>query len=136
VTANEGPRFPRIVEGILFLDSNPGNVDHAEIWPNPRDLSFNLEQMTPAGTPLDMYEAAYTKMTTIFAASAKNKEGFDRRDIKIILPDPSKPKLKGSKVWDKGPWITVVGHELEQFSKEEWEMFRVPIGMAAMYTQP
>jgi hypothetical protein len=92
--------------------------------------------MTPAGTPLDVYEAAYTKMTTIFAASAKNKEGFDRREIKNILPDPSKPKLKGSKTSEKGPWITVVGHELEQFSKEEWGVMEVPIGMAEMYTQP
>lgn len=124
------------VEGILFLDSNPGNTDYANIWPNPKDPSFNLEQMAPPGTSLDVYEAAYTKMTTIFAPDAKNNEGFDRREIKNILPDPSKPKLKGSKTSDKGPWVTVVGHELEQFSKEEWAMMKVPFGMAAMYTQP
>jgi hypothetical protein len=92
--------------------------------------------MAPPGTPLDVYEAAYTKMTTIFAPSARNGEGFDRRGIKKLLPDPSKPKLKGSKTSDKGPWITVVGHELEQFSQEEWAMLKVPLGMAAMYTQP
>lgn len=92
--------------------------------------------MTPPGTSLELYEAAYTKMTTIFSADARNKEGFDRRDIKSILPEPSEPKLKGSKNSGKGPWVTVVGHELEQFSKEEWEMLKVPIGMAAMYTQP
>lgn len=92
--------------------------------------------MIPPGTPLEVYEAAYTKMTTIFSAGAKNKEGFDRREIKNILPDPSKPKLKGSKTLDKGPWITVVGHELEQFSNEEWAMMKVPIGMAERYTQP
>lgn len=92
--------------------------------------------MTPAGTTVEVYEAAYAKMTMIFAPSAKNKEGFDRRQIKAILPDPSKPTLKGSKNLDKGPWITVVGHELEQFSKEEFAMFKVPIGMAEMYTQP
>jgi hypothetical protein len=92
--------------------------------------------MIPAGTPLEVYEAAYTKMTTVFAASAKNKEGFDRRQIKTILPDPSKPKLKGSKTTDKGPWVTVVGHELEAFSNEEWMMMKVPLGMAARYTQP
>ncbi|KAI1643673.1 Alpha/beta hydrolase fold-1 [Daldinia loculata] len=129
-------RYPRIVEGILFLDSNPGNIDYESIWPNPKDPSFNLQQMTPPSTSLDVYEAAYTKMTTIFAASAKNNEGFDRREIKNILPDPSKPKLKGSKCSDKGPWVTVVGHELEQFSQEEWAMMKVPLGMAAMYTQP
>jgi hypothetical protein len=92
--------------------------------------------MIPAGTPLDVYQAAYQKMTTIFAASAKNKEGFDRREIKTILPVPSKPKLKGSKTSEKGPWIIVVGHELEAFSKEEWEMLKVPLGMATRYTQP
>ncbi|KAI1451935.1 alpha/beta-hydrolase [Annulohypoxylon moriforme] len=129
-------RYPTIVEGILFLDSNPGNTDYAAIWPNPKDPSFDLEKMAPPGTSLEVYEAAYTKMTTIFAATAKNNEGFDRRDIKNVLPDPSKPKLKGSKTSDKGPWITVVGHELEQFSNEEWTMLKVPIGMAAMYTQP
>lgn len=124
------------MEGILFLDSNPGNTDYAQIWPNPKDPSFNLEQMTPPGTSLEVYEAAYTKMTTIFASGAKNKEGFDRRDIKHILPDPSKPKLKGSKTSDQGPWITVVGHDVEQFSQEEWVMMKVPVGMAARYTQP
>ncbi|KAI8625457.1 Alpha/beta hydrolase fold-1 [Xylariaceae sp. FL1651] len=129
-------RYPTIVEGILFLDSNPGNTEYSAIWPNPKDLSFNLEQMVPPGTSLEVYEAAYTKVTTVFAPDAKNKEGFDRREIKNILPDPSKPKLKGSKTSDKGPWIIVVGHELEQFSKEEWEMMKIPIGLAAMYTQP
>ena len=92
--------------------------------------------MVPASTSLDVYEAAYTKVNTAFAAHAKNKEGFDRRDIKTILPDPSKPKLKGSKTSDQGPWITVVGYELERFSKEEWAMMNVPLGMAAIYTQP
>lgn len=92
--------------------------------------------MTPPGTSLYVYEAAYTKMTKIFAADVKNPEGFDRRQIKNILPFPSKPKLKGSKTSDKGPWVTVVGHELDQFSKEEWAMMKVPLGMVAMYTQP
>ncbi|KAK7943207.1 alpha/beta-hydrolase [Apiospora aurea] len=47
------------------------------------------------------------------------------------------PKLKGSKTsLEKGLWVTVVGHELEQFSREEWTMLKVPIGMAAIYTQP
>jgi hypothetical protein len=130
------PRFPKIVEGILFLDSNPGNADYADIWPNPKDPSFDLEKMIPAGTALEVYEAAYVKMTTVFAAGAKNKEGFDRRQIKSMLPDPSKPKLKGSKSSNKGPWVTVVGHELEAFSNEEWLMMKVPLGMAARYTQP
>ncbi|KAI1383851.1 Alpha/beta hydrolase fold-1 [Hypoxylon trugodes] len=129
-------RYPGTVEGILFLDSNPGNTDYASIWPNPMDSSFNLELMVPPNTPLEVYEAAYIKMTTIFAATAKNNEGFDRRDIKDILPEPSFPKLKGSKTSNKGPWITVVGHELETFSQEEWAMMKVPLGMAAMYTQP
>ncbi|KAI5925270.1 Alpha/beta hydrolase fold-1 [Camillea tinctor] len=128
-------RYPTIVEGILFLDSNPGNTEYADIWPNPKSPSFNLEKIPP-GTPLDVYEAAYTKMTTVFSAAAKNGEGFDRREIKNILPDPSKPKLKGSKTSSQGPWITVVGHELETFSQEEWAMMKVPLGMAAMYTQP
>lgn len=83
-----------------------------------------------------MYEATYIKMTTISTSGAKNNKGLDRREIKNILPNPSKPKLKGSKTSNKGPWMTVVGHELEQFSNEEWAMLKVPVGMAAMYTQP
>ncbi|KAI0393863.1 Alpha/beta hydrolase fold-1 [Xylariaceae sp. FL0594] len=128
-------RYPTIVEGILFLDSNPGNTDYESIWPNPKERPFDLAKLPP-GTPLEVYEAAYAKMTAIFSPNAKNPEGFDRRNIKDILPDPSQPRLRGSKTSDKGPWITVVGHELEQFSKEEWETFKVPIGMAEKYTQP
>ncbi|KAK8130982.1 alpha/beta-hydrolase [Apiospora sp. TS-2023a] len=136
VSRRYADRYPTIVEGILFLDSNPGNTDYETIWPNPKDPSFNLEQMTPPGTTLEVYQAAYTKMTTLFHSTAKNPEGFDRREIKNIMPEASEPKLKGSKTSAKGPWITVVGHELEQFSNEEWAMLKVPIGMAAMYTQP
>ncbi len=33
--------------------------------------------MTSPGTMLDVYEAAYTEMTTIFASSATSNEGFD-----------------------------------------------------------
>ncbi|KAJ8122504.1 hypothetical protein ONZ43_g1319 [Nemania bipapillata] len=131
-------RYPTVVEGILFLDSNPGNTDYTIMWPNPKDPSFDLATMVPPGTSLEVYENAYTNMTTIFSPETKNKEGFDRRGVKALLPDPSQPKLKGSKTSDKGPWVTVVGHDVEQFSKEEWEnpMMKVPIGMAAMYTQP
>jgi pimeloyl-ACP methyl ester carboxylesterase len=127
-------RHPGVVEGIMFLDSNPGSVEFADIWPDPKDPSFDLEKMIPTGTSREAYEAAYTKMTTIFAPGAKNKEGFDRREIKNMLPSPSSPKLMASA--GKRPWITVVGHELEAFSDEEAQMFQIPIGMAAMYTQP
>jgi hypothetical protein len=92
--------------------------------------------MVAPGTSFEAYEAAYNKITTIFASDTKNNEGFDRREIKNILPDPLKPKLKGSKTSDKGSWVTVVGHQLEQFSKEEWAMLKVPLGMASMYIQP
>ncbi|KAI1287195.1 Alpha/beta hydrolase fold-1 [Xylaria venustula] len=129
-------RYPTIVEWILFLDSNPGNTEHAYFWPNPNDPSFDPTHMLPPGTDLGLYKEAYTKMTTMFSPNLKNKEGFDRRDIKNILPDPSKPKPRGSKTSAKGPWITVVGHELDQFAKEEWETMKVPIGLATMYTQP
>ncbi|KAI1416744.1 Alpha/beta hydrolase fold-1 [Hypoxylon sp. FL1857] len=114
-------RYPTVVEGILFLDSNPGNINYASIWPNPKDPSFDLEKMTPPAPP---------------SRYVKNNEGFNRRDIKNILPNLSKPKFKGSKTSDKGPWVTIISHELEQFSKEEWAMMKVPIGMVTMYTQP
>ncbi|KAI0122679.1 Alpha/beta hydrolase fold-1 [Daldinia grandis] len=84
------------------------------------------------GTSLDAYEAAYTNKTTIFAACAKNNEGFDLREIENILPGPSKPKLKRSKCLDKGPWVIIVCHELEKFTLEEWAMMKVPLGMAAI----
>lgn len=92
--------------------------------------------MVPPETSFDVYEAAYNKMTTIFSPDAKIAEGFDRREIKTLLPDPSKPKLKGSKTSDKCPWVAVLGHELEKLSKEEWVMMKVPLGMAERYTQP
>lgn len=92
--------------------------------------------MLPAGLELDVYEAVYVKITVIFGSSALNKEDFDRRSIKDLLPDPSKPKRVGSKTSGKGPWITVVGHELEAFSKEEWDMLKVPKGLGEKYTQP
>ncbi|KAI1261206.1 Alpha/Beta hydrolase protein [Xylariaceae sp. FL1019] len=131
-------RYPKIIEGILFLDSNPGNTDYSIMWPNPFNQSFDLATMVPPGTSLDVYKTAYNNMTSIFAPECKNKEGFDRRGIKTLLPDPSRPMLKGSKKSGKGPWVTVVGHDVERFEREEWEnpAMRVPLGMARMWTQP
>ncbi|RDL38346.1 uncharacterized protein BP5553_02686 [Venustampulla echinocandica] len=128
-------RYPTIVEGILFLDSNPENTDYANIWPNPKDPSFNLEQTAPPRHLARLYEAAYTKMTTIFESGAKYNEGFDRREIKNMLPDPSQRKLKGSKTSDKvlgKPSLVMSSNNTE---RRNGRLLKVPLGMAAMYTQ-
>lgn len=79
----------------------PETSEFTDIWPNPRDPKFDTEKMLPTGIALSVYEAAYNKMTTIFTASAVNREGFDRRNIKSLLHIPSKPKPKGPKTSKK-----------------------------------
>ncbi|KAI0020022.1 alpha/beta-hydrolase [Xylariomycetidae sp. FL0641] len=131
-------RYPSTVEGILFLDANPANASYERLWPDPRAPAFDFAALglpqDATATP-DAYAAAYARMTRLFAADARNAEGFDRRQIPTLLPAASEPKLRGAG-GRGGPWITVVGHELATFARQEHESLGVPLGLAEKYTQP
>ena len=127
-------KYPGVVDGLLFLDSNIGNQEFTDLWPNPHATDFQPSDVLSEDCTLEQYEAAYAKLGMMFNSDVKNSEGLDRRNIKKLLPEPSAPKLKGSD--GKGPWLTVAGHDPDFFVEENFEKLEVPKSISKKYTQP
>lgn len=127
-------KYPGIVEGLLFLDSNVGNQEFTDFWPNPHAADFQPSDVLSEDCTLEQYKAAYAKLGTMFNSDVKNPEGLDRRNIKMLLPKPSVPKLNGSN--GKGPWLTVAGHDPDLFVEENFEKLKIPRSITKKYTQP
>ncbi|MCJ1310722.1 hypothetical protein MMC25_004388 [Agyrium rufum] len=126
---------PGAIAGLLFLDSNIGNAEFTDFWPNPYASDFNLEDVLADDCSMEQYTEAYTRLGKMFNSDVRNPEGLDRRNVKSLLPDPSKPKLVGPD-GRMGPWLTVVGHDPEFFAQENLMMIKVPVSITRKYTQP
>jgi len=126
-------KYPAVVEGLLFLDSNIGNQEFTDLWPNPHAADFQPSDVLSEDCTMEQYEAAYAKLG-MFNSDVKNLEGLDRRNIKKLLPEPSAPRLRGPD--GKGPWLTVTGHDPDFFAEENFEKLKVPKSITKKYTQP
>ncbi|KAM0129574.1 hypothetical protein ACHAO1_008433 [Botrytis cinerea] len=122
-------KYPATVEGLLFLDSNIGNAEATDLWPNPH---------TPDFIESDVWEMTVRWSNTLkrrtFNADVKSPEGLDRRNVLKLLPNPSSPKLQGLN--GKGPWLKIVGHDPYRFAEEMWRMLKIPRSINMKYTQP
>jgi pimeloyl-ACP methyl ester carboxylesterase len=127
-------KYPGVVEGLLFLDSNIGNVEFTDLWPNPHAPDFEPSDVVGEDCTLEQYTAAYTKLGMMFNSDVKSPEGLDRRNVKNLLPDPAAPKLKGPE--GQGPWLIVAGHDPELFVEDTFEKTKVPRSINKKYTQP
>jgi len=127
-------KYPKTVSGLLILDSNIGNMDFTDLWPNPHSADFNPEDVVGTDCTLDQYIEAYTSLGSRFNSDVKNPEGLDRRNVKTLLPSASSPKLQGPD--GKGPWLIVAGHDPEQFGKESFETMKTPFSLTKKFTQP
>jgi pimeloyl-ACP methyl ester carboxylesterase len=83
------------VAGLLFLDSNTGNVEFTDLWPNPHAADFQQSDVVGDDCTLEQYIDAYARLDKILNSDVKSPEGLDRRNVKKLLPNPSGPKLKG-----------------------------------------
>ena len=126
--------YPGTVEGLLFLDSNIGNKEFTDLWPNPHEADFRQSDVVSDDCTLEQYTDSYTKLGKIFNSDVKSPEGLDRRNVKRLLPDPSAPKLKGPD--GKGPWLIVVGHDPHHFVEESFKMLKIPKSLSQKYSQP
>ena len=90
----------------------------------------------PKGCSAEQYAAAYKAVIATFNSDAKNTEGFDRRNIKHTYPDPSWPRLVGSKTSNVGPWVAVVGHESQTMMQQQWQFMQISMGLSALYMKP
>jgi pimeloyl-ACP methyl ester carboxylesterase len=127
-------KYPGVVEGLLFLDSNVGNMELTDFWPNPYGADFKQDEVVSKDCTLEQYIEAYTKIGRTFNSDVKNPEGLDRRNVKKLLPDPSSPKLKGPR--GRGPWLIVVGHDPEFFVQDWNEKMKIPKSISKNYSQP
>ena len=119
---------------MTILDSNIGNKEYSDLWPNPLSPSFKPEDVVSEDCTLEQYLEAINKMEKMFNSDVKNGEGLDRRNVKILLPDPSEPKLPAPD--GKGIWLTVVGHDLEAFAEEGFKILGVPRSLTIRFLNP
>lgn len=125
---------PQKVAGLLILDSNIGNVEFTDLWPDPRVPDFKQDNVLSDDCSLEQYTEAYTKLGKIFNSDVKGPEGLDRRNVKKLLPDPASPKLVGP--GGQGPWLIVTGHDPEHFADESLKMMKIPKSLTVKYSQP
>ena len=125
---------PGEVNGILVLDSNIGNAEFTDFWPNPQAPDFDPKDVTTDDCSLEQYLDAYAKLGKMFDSSVKNAEGLDRRNVKNLLPDPGARKLIGPD--EEGLWLTVADHEPEAFANESHERIKIPKSLTGRYTDP
>lgn len=127
-------KYTGTVEGLLLLDSNIGNVEFTDLWPNPSAADFQPNDVIAEDCTLEQYASAYAKLGMVFNSDVKNPEGLDRRSVKTLLPDPSAPILKAP--GSSGPWLIVVGHDPDFFVNDSFEKMGTPKSITRKYTQP
>ena len=127
-------KYPGTVAGLLFLDSNIGNVEFTDLWPNPHAADFDQSEVVAEDCTLEQYTESYSRLGKMFNSDVKSPEGLDRRNVKKLLPLPSMPKLMG--LSGKSPWLIVAGHDPETFKEESLKMMKIPKSVTQKYSQP
>ncbi|OTB03733.1 hypothetical protein M426DRAFT_321438 [Hypoxylon sp. CI-4A] len=106
------------VDALLLLDSNIANSDLVSIFPDPDAADFDPSVLPPDVTIADLRRTreGYARL---LHPSVPNSEHLDRRNVASYFPYSDRPPLKGGAPGsEKGPWITVVGHDWDTFAEE------------------
>ncbi|KAM3083379.1 hypothetical protein ACMFMG_004031 [Clarireedia jacksonii] len=127
---------PGLISSLLFLDSNIANVNYSDIIPSPSSPNFDPSTVTAPDCSLDQYIEARTKLVNMFDLHVKNAEAMDRRTGPRLLPYADKPTLVGADGDDRGPWLTVVGHDPVTFTELSWEKMGTPKSLTMRFTEP
>ncbi|KAF2270135.1 hypothetical protein CC78DRAFT_192653 [Lojkania enalia] len=105
--------YPGTVSGMLFLDSIMANSDFVSIWPDPDATGFDPHTLPPGVSVKDVCDTR-DKYRRIFHPDVPNMENFSRRNLAKLLPSSSGPSLEG--FGGVGPYLTVAGHDWEEFA--------------------
>ena len=119
---------PGRVAGIILLDSIMANSDFADdIYPDPEspDLPDTVNKM-------DLSKAREITRR-LFSPDIPNAQGFDRRNMRLLLPRADDPVLKGI---DGPPLIIIAAHDPEYFIQDSLEKIGMPVEMTRAYMQP
>lgn len=125
---------PGQVAGLLILDSNVGNKELADLWPNAQAPGFDPKHVVTDDCTLEQYLEASARLRRVFNFDVNSPEGLDRRNVKDLLPEIGAPKLIGPD--GRGMWLTVVGHEPEAFAHESLKMIKLPRSLSMQFTNP
>jgi pimeloyl-ACP methyl ester carboxylesterase len=110
--------YPGTVSGMLLLDSIIANSDMVSLWPDPDAKDFDPGALPP-GVSEDDVRDTREKYRRMFHPDVPNREGLSRRNLAKLLPSASHPKLEG--YGGSGPYLTVVGHDWEEFARQGFE---------------
>ncbi|KAK0623821.1 Alpha/Beta hydrolase protein [Immersiella caudata] len=95
----------------IFLDSMMANADFVSLLPDP-ETTLDLEKNLPEGVTLGDIVHARERFRAMFHPDVPNREGFDRRGLKRLLPEADGPRLT------RGMRLVVVGHDGDVFAEE------------------
>ncbi|KAK4443425.1 Alpha/Beta hydrolase protein [Podospora aff. communis PSN243] len=95
--------------GVLFLDSMMASTNFVSLFPDPDTVP---PPELPEGVTLDDIRHAKDRFKVMFHPDVPNKEGFDRRSLRELLPRADGPRLEGVRV------LVVVGHDWDVFAEE------------------
>lgn len=127
-------QHPGQVAGLLILDSNIGNREMSDLWPDAQAPGFDPRDVVADDCTLEQYLEASPKLPKIFNSDVKNSEGLDRRNVKKLLPESGAPRLVGP--GGRGLFLTVVGHDPDAFADESLKMMRIPRSLSLRFTNP
>ncbi|KAJ5083682.1 hypothetical protein N7456_013109 [Penicillium angulare] len=129
ITRLYAQEYPGTVAGILFLDSVVANSDFMSIFPDPDASDFDASTLPVGVTVADIQDAREFTQRVLHPDNGM-KEGLSRKNLKGLLPYSDGPQLKGP--GERGPWVTVVGHEFNTFECESG----APPMISRMYLNP
>ncbi|KAH8661428.1 Alpha/Beta hydrolase protein [Tricladium varicosporioides] len=125
---------PGLVVGAIILDSNIPNVNYSDFLPDPDAPNFDPKTVIDDDCTLIQYRGARAAICKMFDLNVKNSEGLDRTTGPDLVPKSDSPKLIGP--GNKGPWLTIIGHDPETFANMSFERMGTPISMSMKFTNP
>lgn len=107
----------------LFLDSMMANTDFVSLFPDPDAADFDPDAL-PDDLSVEDIRHARREYDRMFRPSVPNREHFDRRDLRELLPHADRPLLPHGPD-GKRPLVTVVGHDWEVFAQQSLDVSRM-----------
>ncbi|GLA12447.1 Alpha/Beta hydrolase protein [Aspergillus welwitschiae] len=112
--------YPGTVSALLLLDSILANSDFVSVFPDPTAPDFIPPQEEDGISAQDLI-VARAIAGKVFHPSVGSKEGLSRRNLAELLPESDGPRLVGPDD-ERGPWVTVIGHNGKAFAEESVRM--------------
>lgn len=124
-------QYPGTIAGALFLDSTLTNSDFVSLIPNPDDAE--CEPPVDDDLANELRKARHI-MGKLFHPDVGSKEGLSRRNLGQLLPHSHSPSLQGCD--GRGPYLTVVGHDLDAFAADSEQKLGIPRHIFQTFVNP